>query len=219
MDRHTFPNGGWQFYQPQTGWHAPAPVSFTFDQIVIEIIKHRKANPAVTAKFKLATEFNAVATELETFTAKRLGLPDPKLIPPPMQPQLSGAVVAAVDKIKKLASGNALLLEWQESGIPPVDSALANSRAAVCAACPKNDPGGLLKYFSGPVSETVRKRLAKLHDMNLTTPSDAALHVCSACLCPLRLKVHTPMSLILGRLKPEQRAELDPKCWILSESK
>ena len=52
--------------------------------------------------------------------------------------------------------------------------------------------------------------------MDLKTSKDAELNVCQACLCPLKLKVHTPMSLIQKRLKPEQRAELDPKCWILA---
>jgi len=191
----------------------------TFDQTVINIIKHRLANPAITSKLKLATDPASVGFELEQFTAKRLGLPDPKLSPPPTRPQLSGAALAAVGNIKKLAAGNALLLEWQESGLPPVPAEISTSRAATCAECPKNDPGGLLKYFTGPVSDMIRKRLAKLHEMNLTTPSDEKLQVCSACLCPLRLKVHTPIQLIIKRLKPQFKADLHEKCWILSEEK
>lgn len=218
MNRSQFPNGGWTFFQASTNWWAPAPGSNTFDQQVINIIRHRLANPAITAKFKLATDVPTVAGELEQFTAKRLGWPDPKSSPPPMRQQLSGAALAAVDSIKKLAAGNALLLEWQESGLPPVPAEVAAERATVCAGCPKNDPGGLVKYFTGPVADAIRKRLGKLHEMNLTTPSDDKLQVCAACLCPLRLKVHTPIQLITKRLKPQFRADLDPRCWILKES-
>lgn len=193
-------------------------MSNTFDQTVINIIKHRLANPAITARFKLATDVSSVSAELEKFTATRLGLPDPKPLPPPELPSLSGAVVGAVDGIRKLAAGAALLMDWEESGAAPVPSALANSRAAICATCPKNDPEGLSKFFTVPVADPIRKRLERLHAMNLSTPSDDKLHVCAACLCPLKLKVHTPLDLILKRLKPKFKAELDPKCWILCES-
>lgn len=216
MNRSTFPNGGWSFFQPQTNWWAPAPVSNTFDQQVVNIIKHRRANPAVTGRFKLATDPATVGAELEEFTAKRLGLPDPKLSPPPTRPQLGQGAVAAVAAVEKLAAGAALLLEWQESGQAPVAPALAEKRAAICAVCPKNEVGGFTKYFTAPVADNIRRRLARLHEMNLTTPSDDKLQVCAACLCPLRLKVWCPMDLIQARLKPEQRVELDPNCWILA---
>src|SRR5262245_14812013 len=89
------PPGGWQFYQPQTKWTAPFPVNNTFDQQVINIIKHRQANPAITVQFKLSTDFNVVAGELDTYTRSRLGMPpisSPKPTPPPAVPHLSGAV-------------------------------------------------------------------------------------------------------------------------------
>ena len=73
MDRHTFPAHGWTFFQPQTNWRAPMPLAMTFDATVEAIIKHRKKNPAITAKHKLATDFDAVATELEVFTHEKIG--------------------------------------------------------------------------------------------------------------------------------------------------
>jgi len=224
LSRSAFPPGGWQFYSPQTRWTAPNPISNTFDQQVVHIIKHRLANGAITARHNLAIDATSVGNELENFTRTRLGMGpavSPKLTPPASLPLLSGAVQAGVAAVKKMAAGAALLMEWQESGMPPVASELSARRAATCANCPKNDPGGLTKYFTEPVSANVRKRLAKLHDMKLATPSDNKLGVCSSCLCPLLLKVHTPMELILKRLKPEQRAELNqenPRCWILSEN-
>lgn len=82
LSRSQIPNGGWIFTQPQTGWSAPTPIASTFDQTVILIIKHRLANPVITASHNLATTKDAVSAELEAFTRARLGLtpvgqPDP----------------------------------------------------------------------------------------------------------------------------------------------
>ena len=49
------------------------PLAYTFDATVEEIIQHRKKNPAITAKHKLATDFDEVATELEAFTDETIG--------------------------------------------------------------------------------------------------------------------------------------------------
>lgn len=75
FSRHTFPPGGWKFFQPQTGWSAPTPVSSTFEQTAELIIKHRKMNPAATQQHQLSTDYNDVCDELENYTRKRLGLP------------------------------------------------------------------------------------------------------------------------------------------------
>lgn len=219
LNRHTFPSGGgWKFRQVQTGWENPlAMVSFT--ESVKEIIKHRKANPAITAKHKLATDFEDVANELEDFTRKRLGMPAKGAGPFPKPPAkaLPPSVALAVGGVKKLASGAALLLDWEQSGEPPVAPEVSEARATICAQCPKNSPGDFTSWFTKPVSEMLRAKLARLHSMNLTTTNDAKINVCDVCLCPLKLKVHTPLPLILRHLKPETRAELPSHCWILAK--
>ena len=143
LKRNEFPPGGWSYFQSATGWSAPTPTSSTFDQTVILIIKHRQQNPAAVLKYKLSLDFNTVANELETYTRLRLGIPlsDPASAPFPQPPRsLPAPVEAAVAGIKKLASGVALLFEWEESGQPPVASELSNQRAAICVTCPKNNP-------------------------------------------------------------------------------
>lgn len=218
MNRDDFPNGGWQFHQAQTGWWAEHPTGRTFNQQVESIIKHRSGNPVAVAKFKLTLDPGQVAFELEEFNRIRLGLPDPKRLPPPPQrPSMSGAVQSAVGAVKKMARGVALLFEWEESGLPPVAAGVSASRASVCAVCPNNDKDEWTRFLTGPVSERIRKQLGRLHEMNLSTPSDDQLFACKACICPMRLKVHTPKELILKRLKPEERSELDPSCWITKE--
>lgn len=220
IDRHTIPPKGWIFREPSTGWTTPTPISSTFDQVVQQIIAMRKKNPAITAKLKLATDKEAVGAELERYTRKRLGLPEGGTpVPFPVSHRYPNAAVAgAVGAVKKLASGAALLLEWEQDGAKPVAKELAEKRAAICAVCPKNEKGATLsEWFTIPAANLIRKQFERLNQMNLSTSKDAELQVCSACLCPLRLKVHVPLALALKRIKPEMKADLDPKCWIINE--
>ena len=79
LSRSQFPNGGWQFTQPQTGWEAPTPKSSTFDQTVVLIRDHRLGNPAIVAKHNLSTDLAAIGKELEAFTRTRLGMPSAEM--------------------------------------------------------------------------------------------------------------------------------------------
>ncbi|HEX9145907.1 MAG TPA: hypothetical protein VGA09_16675 [Candidatus Binatia bacterium] len=79
------PPGGWVYFQSQTGWSLPTPIASTFDQSVILIIRHRLANPAITARHNLATTKDAVAAELVSFTRARLGM-TPVGVPDPPKP-------------------------------------------------------------------------------------------------------------------------------------
>jgi len=222
MNLSEIPPGGWQFHQPQTGWSVANPVGYTHDQVVTMIIKHRRANPAIALKHKLSLDPTQVSQELISYQQARGALPAtpiPKPMPPSGSPFLPGAVAGAVSTVKKLASGAAALLEWEEAGMPHVTPEVASARAALCALCPKNQQGkSLTEYFTVPIADLFNKRFQKLQSMNLTTPYDGTLNVCQACLCPIRTKVWFPPELVLKRLKPEQKPELnqaDPRCWIL----
>lgn len=221
FSRSEFPPGGWEFYQPQTRWAAPTPKSSTFDQTVNLIIKHRFANPAITATHGLSTDPASVGNELENYTRARLGRPAmgqdfPKSMPPAPAPAVSGAAQQLVAVVKQVAAGAALLLEWEESGIPPVDRGTAECRAVLCSDCPKNSAEkDLTQIFTVPAASLMKRKFERLFSLNLSTSVDDKLNVCTACLCPLKLKVHTPLDLILKRLTGEQRAKLDPRCWIL----
>jgi len=80
------PPSGWIFVQAQTGWSMPNPVSVTFDQACILILKHRQANPAVVASHKLSLDKGQIAHELITFTKARLGITDAVGDPPAAAP-------------------------------------------------------------------------------------------------------------------------------------
>lgn len=220
FSRTQFPNGGWQFYQPQTGWSNPMPMAYTFDRTVQEIIKHRLENGAITARHNLRTDFAGVAEELENYTRARIGMPligaqsAPK--PNPQQP-LPQVVVGAVEGLKRTAYGVAPLIEWLSSGGQAVATELSAKRAGICAGCPRNQPPDWTKFFTVKASEMIKAELERRADLKLSTPFDNKLGICTACLCPMQLKVHTPLDIILKHLKPEIRSDLDGRCWILHQ--
>jgi hypothetical protein len=218
MNTSQIPPGGWAWYEPSTGWWAPHPIGHTFDQQVKNIIRHRLANAALTAKHNLSTDPAVVGQQLYQYQQKRgaiSGDPLPKLTPPASSPHLSGAVKEAVAAVRKMASGSAALLEWEELGLPHVTQEVAEARAMVCVACPKNEKGkSLTEIFTAPVAEMIRKKIERKESINLRTSKDAQLETCQACLCPMKTKVWYPSELVLKRLKPDQKADLHESCWI-----
>jgi hypothetical protein len=220
FSRSQFPPGGWQFHQPATNWSAPTPKSSTFDQTVNLIIKHRLANGAIRVQHNLSVDPGVVGNELEAFTKARLGIQEPT--PPKQEPPqpLAQAVAGVVAGLKNMAAGGALFLEWETEGLRPASAEQASSRASTCAQCPKNAPRDWASWFTESVAGMYRRKLERLHDLALSTPFDNELHVCAACNCPLRLKVHAPLPLILKHLTVDAKANLNrenPRCWILRE--
>ena len=224
MNTSAIPPGGWVWHEPATGWWAPHPIGHTFDQQVQNIIKHRRANAAITNKHNLSLDPAVVGQQLIKYQQMRGALPPdapPKLTPPPQSAAMSGAVKEAVAVVRKMASGAALLMEWEEAGLPHVDQTRANERASICTTCPKNEKGkALTDIFTVPVATMIKRKMERLDQMDLHTAYDKELATCQACLCPMRTKVWIPTELVLKRLKPDQKAELqpaNPTCWILQE--
>lgn len=232
FNRHTFPSGGgWKFRQPQTNWDNPYAM-VGFDASVKAIIKHREANKALTTQFNLSTDYDEVADELEAFNRRRVGLPAPPA-PSFFQPGRSGPVGEAAAagtnwyrRIVRTGTGMATLADWLGTDGKPVDPALAEQRAATCAGdpadpktkCPQNQSGDLISFFVKPVAELLRRQLAERDNLGLKTGRDGQLGVCDACGCPLKLKVHVPLSFIKKHIKEPEWKQLDPRCWILRES-
>lgn len=211
----SFPtNGGWQFRQPQTGWVNPAAM-IGENASIDAIRKHRMANPAITAKHKLSTDPAAIGRELIAFQQARGALPPDQVPGPsffqPARSTLPDRVVAAAGGIKRAAQGTAVVLDWLTSGGAPVAQELANKRAAICVACPKNVDGS---WFTTAPAELIKSTLEARKDLKLETPSDAALKSCDVCKCLNRLKVWCPLSHIVAKTRPEIMAEFPSNCWI-----
>lgn len=120
-------------------------------------------------------------------------------------------------RVAALAAGAKSIAEWIGQGNVPVGTELATARAKVCVACPLNKPGDLSNFFERATSDLIRRYIEQSVDSMLTTPYDQKLGVCDACMCPMRLKVHTPLRHILSNMPEHIVDELDSKCWILSE--
>ena len=228
ISRQKFCPNGFQFYIAPLKWQAPRMASF--DQIVNGAISALKANPTVARQLGWDLSYNAMADRCDEFNAaicQSMGWSDYISEPagvslPKSQPRDQQTILqnlrSAVAASKELVAGAKTLIEFLDSGEPPVDKDVAESRAAVCAACPKNEPGDFTKWFTSPAAELIRRQIERAQSRSLTTSMDAKLNLCTACHCPLRLKVHIPLPWIVKRLSPEQMARLKeaPACWILA---
>lgn len=225
--RQSFIPNGFVFYLPEVKWKAPRMASF--DTIVSELMRVIKANPAAAAKHKWPTDRRAVEDWVDTYNASvcaKMGWGDYILtdtsgsVPKSSAPSQSlKSLAAAAAKAKELVSGAKTLMEWDESGDPPVDRDLATARASVCVQCPKNEKGDWTQWFTVPAAELIKRRVQKAQERSLSTIHDEKLHLCSACYCPLRLKVHVPIDYVRKRLSEAQLARMRqaPNCWVVKE--
>jgi hypothetical protein len=222
------PNG-FKFVQPETGFQPPRMVSFS--TVVSAIVNHRLSNPALAAKHGWNTGYNEVAEEVDRFNANLCAsmgwskyimtttgdAPIPKAKAP--SPSDQKQVAAAAGRVTKIWSGVKTLSDWIDSGAPAVPQSRADARAKVCATCPKNGKGDFTSWFTKPAAAAIAAQVDKLKDRKLATPYDEAINVCEACLCPLKLKVHTPFNFIREHMGDQVMRELKtaPACWIVDE--
>lgn len=195
-----------------------------FTGLVMNVINRRLSNP----RFGLSTDFNTVAGEVDLQNAQRMQtinggsnyITDDGVggaAPPPPFPPAHRSGLQSVAGRSDVMAGAAVLMEWLGAGGMPVAPELSESRAQICAACPRNGSGDWTTYFTAPAAAIIRRQLVQKDGLAVSTTVDARLGVCKACSCPLKLKVHTPLAHILGHTREEVKAQLDPRCWMLSE--
>jgi hypothetical protein len=209
------PNGGWQWYQPQTKFRIdrnskPSSVSVTLDQVAEIVQKHRLQNP----QFDLPTVFLQVRQEILNYNRQRLGMP-PADNPPKSLPQQPKHAAAVAGHVGKTAAGIRLVVDWLGSGLRPVPRAEAEARAIICATCPQNQTGDLWQRLDAKAADGLKRLISIKSEMALMTSQDSNLKTCVACDCHLQLKVHTPMKHILENTGSEVMEKLDRRCWIL----
>lgn len=214
------PPNGFMFHEASTGKQFSG---WDFEGMVREIQSHRMGNP----RFNLPTDLDTIRTEVDHANALRClsitgaasfivsdegSPPLPKAMAP--NSSLVGRVAGAATNI---ATGIETLTAWLGKGGVPVEHALAQQRSDVCVTCPKNGRGDLTRFFTVPAAELIRKQIGMKRDMALFTSHDENLGVCEACGCPLKLKVHVPISEIKEHMDSESKTHLDSRCWILHE--
>lgn len=227
--RQSFIPNGFVFYLPEVKWRSPRMASF--DRIVTELTAVIQANPFLAQKHKWPTDREGIANWVDLYNATvcaRMGWDNfimsgegaDALPKSSASLQSLKSLSAAAAKAKELISGAKSLMEWDDSGEDAVSRDLSTARAAVCVECPKNDKGDWTQWFTVPAAELIKRRIAKAQARNLSTIHDEKLQLCSACACPLRLKVHVPMKWIALRLTDTQKARLAeaPRCWVIQET-
>jgi hypothetical protein len=218
-DRNKFPPGGFRFTSAATNWSI-RPWS-SFDQAVAQIIQHRQGNPHKVAELNWSLDPFVVAEELEQFNVavcQQMGWreyitdggPDPGL-PKVPSPQ------SGLSRSAQLAVGISTIREWEIAGGNVVDRDKANARAKICSSCIKNESGDLLDFFTSKASELIRLQLESKNNMKLNTDLDPLLGICSACHCPMKLKVWCPLDIIKSKLPKESSDALASECWIRHE--
>jgi len=242
LNEHQIPPQGWQFYQPETGWGIPSrrkpgqptppneisPVSITLNQLVTHIINMRKKNPAITARFKLATNPEVVKAEALKFNNRRLGLSEEN-VPTPFRVNRStsksaeaGAAVGdqklnAMAGLKRAAAGTSVVLEWLGKGAKTVPQELAEKRAATCVACPMNQEG---EWFTKAPAELIKKSVEAWKTLTGNTEfkfensQGDKLKSCNVCRCLLPMKIWTPLEHIIAKTSDEIMGEFPNSCWI-----
>ena len=230
-DRQRQVPGGYKFYLPEVKWSAPGNFP-SFTVVCDRLQQVINANPYLAQKNHWPTDRKSIEDWVDLYNATvcaRMGWDDyivadggggsvPKTTPQHQQQTLQSLRNAAV-AAKELIAGAKSLMEWEDSGDPPVPADLSTARAIVCAGCPKNEVGDYTRWFTVPAAELIKRRVEKAQKRGLTTPSDDRLSTCTACHCPLKLKVHVGIKWITKRLTDEQRSKLATgnNCWILSE--
>lgn len=222
---------GMTFYLPALKWTPKPAKGASFNQICDQLEAVIKANPAMAAQnkwpktkpeienwvdFYNATLCEKMGWEGYTLGEEAAGLSLPKVLSPSQRESLKN-LTAAAERAKELIAGARSLIEWDDSGEEAVPAETSASRAEVCAKCPLNSSEDLTKWFTVPAAELIKRRIERAQSRRLTTPKDDLLHLCTACHCPLKLKVHVPIAWVRKRLTDEQKARLDTSCWILHE--
>lgn len=209
--------------EPATGWNAPQ--GLTYDQVVRRIIEHRRAN----RQYRLATDYDVVAQQLDDYTCARLkndpswcvdSPPSSFTVPLPRRSRRAegGGVAGGARFVASTSAGIKLWMDWFGEG-KPVEQAVAERRAAICADCPQNDRrhGNIFEMFTVAAAKEIMAIFSALNDLNLHTSKDNVLKVCQACDCPLKAKVWAPLQIIKKHLPEERFERLHSACWIRHE--
>lgn len=220
--RTEHPPYSFQFLQPETG--QSSPIVGSFNHVVEQTMMLRQANPFLAERHGWRTDTAGVEAEVDAYNTARCiaggwlnfvvmdgaSPPAPIYVMPPPQKKTS-----AVGQLRNVAAGVGVLLDWLGSGGKAVEQPLSDSRAETCSTCPKNDGGDFTAFFTKPIADKIRTQLEIRGDLQLRTAYDEKLTVCSACDCPLKLKVHVDLEHILKHTSEDTKTKLDPRCWIL----
>lgn len=116
------------------------------------------------------------------------------------------------ERLVAYKDGMAIIQEWIGQGSEVVSQELAQKRADTCISCPKNVDDWT---FVDRVADAIRRQTELKNHLNLHVENEDKIKTCAACGCASKLKIWIP----LKNIEPEEseRANFDPKCWLLNE--
>lgn len=120
-----------------------------------------------------------------------------------------------LEKAKAYTNGARILSDWVGDGGIVAPKEQAQERAGTCLGCKHNQPGMKL---AESVSAAIQEEVELKNAMELRVIGERSLHTCELCLCPLRLKVWTPLSYLTKYKKSEEIQKFPAHCWIRTES-
>lgn len=109
------------------------------------------------------------------------------------------------------------LNEWFGDGGEPVLQSQADSRALVCAKCPRNKKGNWWDRMKGIVADNIRRHMSVKNRLNLSTVHDPEIGTCGVCDCNLPLKVWVPLNHIKNHTSIITLEEFPADCWVKNE--
>lgn len=212
--QHQIPNG-FSFALPELNWQSQSFQSF--DSIVNSVQQLIQANDKMAREKGWPYTRETIADWVDAYNASVCqfnGWNDyftgtAEVGPPPKSTPLSSA--------QNVVAGAKTLADWIGSGAEPVSREQATARAAICVKCPVMAKGDLGNFFTRAAAEIIRMQIETAQDLELNTKYDKELGVCSACSCPMRLKVFVSLKPILNNIPPESKSKLHSSCWIMAE--
>jgi hypothetical protein len=219
--RDKFIPNGFTYYEAATKWRPPHMASF--DTVVRMLVSHRLANPYLVKKHNWPTDYDTVAIQVEEYCAALClsnGWKDFVAATPGGAPQSAAPFIPNRSlqlSANRVVVGASTIAEMMGAE-GPVGQEVAERRAAVCAGCRLNDRGDWTRFFTVPAAAAVRSMMSFFGGLKLTTQVDEQLHVCTACACPVKLKVWARLAHILKHMPKTDYDALANECWIKAEN-
>lgn len=185
------PPGGWKYTQSESGFTISG---ITYGQLLKKVAAHRQANGYPTE--------GDLGQEIQEAICGSLSLAD-------QCETCEGGMLPAAQRVIRwsdIARFMGVMKTWiGKQGDKFVDAGEAGRRAAICAACPYNQPVRGCKSCH-TLLEEISKAVA-----GRTTEHDAGLFGCSICGCANKVQVHAPEEVLRAGVTDE--TVFPQSCW------
>jgi hypothetical protein len=122
-----------------------------------------------------------------------------------------------MNPIKQTIRGSQIITEWLGDGGQVVSVLNAESRAQICATCPKNVKGNWIDRLKKEAADVIREHLSVKNGFGLVLSTEKEIGFCSQCGCCLSLKVWVPTEHVRHHTPQHEVSEYPDFCWVRKE--